>query len=91
MGTVRTETSGTNEENAWTNLLNESNGKRNGSIPVSVKIDDSNTPKDSGVGGSSTPDIPKLGERKQSLLDTFNRSLRTSLKAVADSPSTLQR
>lgn len=79
MADVRTELP--NDEAAWTRLL-----KRPSSVPVIIKVDSVST-KDS----PSIPDTPQMGERKPSFLNSFNRSLRSSFRAVTDSPGAIQR
>lgn len=80
MADVRTELP--EDEMAWTKLLN---GPTNPS-PVIIKVDSVST-KDS----PSIPDTPHMGERKPSFLNQFNRQLRSSFRAVTDSPGAIQR
>ncbi len=77
---VRTEAS--NEDSAWTKLLNGTNTV----APVIIKIDDEPI-----KNNLSIPPTPSMGDRKPSFLDNFNRSLRSSFKAVTDSPGPISR
>ncbi|XP_037050300.1 G protein-activated inward rectifier potassium channel 3 isoform X2 [Bradysia coprophila] len=80
MADVRMEAS--HEDSAWTKLLNGTNTV----APVIIKIDDEPI-----KNNLSIPPTPSMGERKPSFLDNFNRSLRSSFKAVTDSPGPISR
>lgn len=82
MADVRMEVS--HEDSAWTKLLNGTN-----TAPVIIKIDDE--PMKNHLTIPPTQSAPTMGERKPSFLDNFNRSLRSSFKAVTDSPGPISR
>lgn len=81
MADVRTEAS--HDDSAWTKLLNGTNTV----APVIIKIDDEPIKNNH----LSIPPEPTMGDRKPSFLDNFNRSLRSSFKAVTDSPGPISR
>lgn len=75
------------DEQSWTKLL-----EHHATLPqppVLIKVDSvlSTSIKDS----PSIPDTPQMGERKPSFLNSVNRSLRSSFRAVTDSPGAIQR
>ena len=87
MADVRTELPG--EEGAWKKLLN---GTEKSPVPIIIKVDSaSSNSKEKDKDSPSIPDTPTMGERKPSFLMTFNRQLRSSFRAVTDSPSAIQR
>lgn len=81
MADVRTEALH-DDSSAWTKLLNGTNTV----APVIIKIDDEPI-----KNNLSIPPTPSMGDRKPSFLDNFNRSLRSSFKAVTDSPGPISR
>lgn len=75
-----------NDDLAWTKLLDAKPVLHHPVAPVIIKIDTASL-KDT----PSTPDTPKLTERKSSFFDAFNRQLRSSIKIVTDSPGPITR
>lgn len=84
MTTIRTDLP--NDDLSWTKLLDGKQVLRHTVAPVIIKIDNASI-KDT----PSTPETPNTTERKSSFLETFNRQLRSSLKAVTDSPGPITR
>ncbi|KAJ6635161.1 hypothetical protein Bhyg_13744 [Pseudolycoriella hygida] len=83
MADVRTEAP--HEDLPWTKLLN---GK-NTVAPVIITVDDE--PIKTHLTIPPTSSQPSMGSRIPSFLDNFNRSLRSSFKAVTDSPGPISR
>ena len=76
---------------SWTQLLTE---KSRTQKPTIVRIDDKPremNPEEQQLNGNGEGDKSNRRERRSSIIGTFNRHLRMSLKAVSESPGPLTR
>lgn len=88
--TPESESSPTTDDLSWTQLISERQR------PTIVRIDDKPkemNPDEVQLNGSTENATrrPPQRERRESLIGTFNRHLRMSLKAVSESPGPLTR